>query len=280
MSNTRFIFGFHPITSRLRQNPDSIKEIYLDSERRDQRIRDLTKLAEASQIHLISCDQERLMSMAGGKRHQGVVANIDATKVYVDIDDVLSRTIESLIDLLDALHGRRVEVSDVRHFDLGRSFRLTEEETVAFMDRAHADEIIEAIQPTSGGVEVLANWEAAGDRVSLVTGRPPSTYEASRRWLSEHQIKHESLHHLDKWRRPEWNPGGLPSIEFQEIRAFEFDFAVEDSLDTAIRLVEEFDIPVALMDRPWNRSTEDVSTQTQSKLVRCTSWEEVDRAFA
>lgn len=89
MSNTRFIFGFHPITSRLRQNPDSIKEIYLDSERCDQRIRDLTKLAEASQIHLISCDQERLMSMAGGKRHQGVVANIDATKVYVDIDDVL-----------------------------------------------------------------------------------------------------------------------------------------------------------------------------------------------
>ncbi len=94
MSNTRFIFGFHPIISRLRQNPDSIKEIYLDSERRDQRIRDLIKLAEAAQIHLISCDQERLMSMTGGKRHQGVVANIDATKVYVDIDDVLDTLTE------------------------------------------------------------------------------------------------------------------------------------------------------------------------------------------
>lgn len=94
MSNTRFIFGFHPIISRLRQNPDSIKEIYFDSDRRDQRIRDLIKLAEASQVHLIACDQARLISMTGGKRHQGVVANIDVTKAYVDIDDILDTLIE------------------------------------------------------------------------------------------------------------------------------------------------------------------------------------------
>ena len=34
-------------------------------------------------------------------------------RVYVDIDDVLAHTIESLIDLLAEMHGRRVEVEDV-----------------------------------------------------------------------------------------------------------------------------------------------------------------------
>ncbi len=89
MSNTRLIFGFHAVISRLRQNPDSIKEIFLDANRRDQRIRDLIKLAESEKIRLITCDNTRLDSMAGSRRHQGVITNIDATRHHVDINDVL-----------------------------------------------------------------------------------------------------------------------------------------------------------------------------------------------
>ncbi len=69
MSNIRLIFGFHAVTSRLRQNPDSIKEIFLDSTRRDQRARDLTKMVETQNVRLILCDSARLASMAGGARH-------------------------------------------------------------------------------------------------------------------------------------------------------------------------------------------------------------------
>ena len=201
-------------------------------------------------------------------------------RVYVDIDDVLSQTIESLIELLDELHDRRVEVSDVLHFDLGRSFGLSVEQTIEFMDHAHADHRIESISPTAGGANVLTRWRETGTRVSLVTGRPPSTHAASRRWLAEHGIAHDALHHLDKWGRPGWNPQGLPAIDFEALHAFSFDFAVEDSLDTAVRLAEEFDLPVALMDRPWNRATETLPESTRAKLVRCFSWEEVDKTFA
>jgi 23S rRNA (guanosine2251-2'-O)-methyltransferase len=89
MSNIRLIFGFHAITSRLRQNPISVKEVFLDSTRRDQRARDLIKLTETKKIHLILCDGERLSAMSGGTRHQGVAANIDTTCNYIDIEDVL-----------------------------------------------------------------------------------------------------------------------------------------------------------------------------------------------
>ena len=200
--------------------------------------------------------------------------------IYVDIDDVLSQTIECLIDLLERLHDRRVDVADVLHFDLEKSFALDAREIGHFMDHAHSDEIIESIQPAAGAADVLDQWSESGDEVRLVTGRPPTTYEASRRWLETHGIRHVSLHHLDKWQRPDWNRDALPALRFDELADFGFDFAVEDSLDTAIRLVEEFEIPVALMDRPWNRDLSRLAPRTRSRLLRCHSWQEVEKAFA
>ncbi len=94
MSSTRLIFGFHAVTSRLRQNPDSIKEIYIDATRDDQRIRAFIKLAEDQNIRLIASEPQRMTGMAGNRRHQGVAATIDTTRSYVDINDVLDTLTE------------------------------------------------------------------------------------------------------------------------------------------------------------------------------------------
>ena len=100
MSNIRLIFGFHAIISRLRQNPSSVKEIFLDAGRRDQRARDLIKLTEAQKIHLILCDGVRLSAMSGGTSHQGVAANIDTTCNHIDIEDVLDTLTEPALFLV------------------------------------------------------------------------------------------------------------------------------------------------------------------------------------
>jgi len=200
-------------------------------------------------------------------------------RIYVDIDDVLSETIARLVDLLEHMHDRRVDPSEVEHFDLSRSFGLDANEIESFMERAHDDDVIESIEPTPGAADVLSQWQAAGDRVTLVTGRPPKTNAASRRWLEMHDLSHEALHHLDKWNRPGWNLTGLPSIRFDELSEFGFEFAVEDSLDTAVRLIEEFGIPVALMDRPWNRAVEPIAKKTRGLLIRCSNWLQVADAF-
>lgn len=100
MSQTRHIFGFHAIMSRLRQNPDSIKEIYIDSARHDHRARDLCKLAEIKNVRLILCDNTRLARIVGTLRHQGVVANITATQSYVAIEDILETLSEPALFLI------------------------------------------------------------------------------------------------------------------------------------------------------------------------------------
>jgi 23S rRNA (guanosine2251-2'-O)-methyltransferase len=104
VSGIRFIFGFHAILSRLRQNPDSIKDIFLDSARRDQRARDLMKSAESQNVRVIPCDQARLAAMAGTARHQGVAASIDASRSYIDIEDILDTLVEpALLLILDGI---------------------------------------------------------------------------------------------------------------------------------------------------------------------------------
>jgi uncharacterized HAD superfamily protein len=205
---------------------------------------------------------------------------VSKRRIYVDIDDVLAHTIARLLDLLEEVHDRRVDLEDVTQFDLKKSFGLEENEIESFMERGHESDFIESIAPIEGAIEVLSRWSAAGVHITLVTGRPPVTNAASRRWLETHDIQHHALHHLDKWNRPSWNREGLPSIGFTDIPALDFDFAVEDNLDTAVRLVEQFGIPVALMDRPWNRCLDSVARETRDSLVRCVGWSQVESAFA
>lgn len=89
MSGTRFIFGFHAITSRLRQNPGSIKEIIIDATRDDQRARSLMQLADNHKIRMVTSNSTKLTEITGSHRHQGVIANIDARQQQLDLDEIL-----------------------------------------------------------------------------------------------------------------------------------------------------------------------------------------------
>ena len=94
MSGNRIIFGFHAITSRLKQSPETIKEIYMDAARHDQRARDLMQLTQHQKMQVIACPAAKLDSLAGCDRHQGVVAVIDAVQRMIDLDDLLDNLTE------------------------------------------------------------------------------------------------------------------------------------------------------------------------------------------
>ena len=88
-SNTRLIHGFHPIMARLRHDPDSVKEIYLDNNRQDRRVKDLLRLAEQAGARVVQVENPRIEGMTPNARHQGVVARIDARQKAIHLDDVL-----------------------------------------------------------------------------------------------------------------------------------------------------------------------------------------------
>jgi len=89
MSQTSFIHGFHAIIAKLRHHPDAILEIFIDADRHDARARDLMRHAELQKVKIIPVDAKRLEGMAGGMRHQGVVARVSGTSRHITLDDVL-----------------------------------------------------------------------------------------------------------------------------------------------------------------------------------------------
>ncbi|MDO9114432.1 MAG: 23S rRNA (guanosine(2251)-2'-O)-methyltransferase RlmB [Polaromonas sp.] len=100
MSQSLLIYGFHAVTSRLRQDAGSVHEIYIDQGRHDQRSRDLLQLAEAHGVKTLLMPRQRLDGMAGDK-HQGVVAKVSAQAVLPHtLDAVLENLSESALLLV------------------------------------------------------------------------------------------------------------------------------------------------------------------------------------
>lgn len=91
MSDTRILFGFHAVLSRLRQHAASVQEILIDRDRVDARMKDLLKMAELSGVRTMEVERSRLDGMAGmNGRHQGVIARVVDTPIpYKDIHDIL-----------------------------------------------------------------------------------------------------------------------------------------------------------------------------------------------
>jgi 23S rRNA (guanosine2251-2'-O)-methyltransferase len=110
--------GFHAVTSRLRQKPDTVKEIYVDAERKDARAKELRELASRLKVRVISVDMKRLDGMSGGVRHQGVVAQAEALDMPKFIEDVLEGLTEPpLLLILDGVQdphnlGAALRVAD------------------------------------------------------------------------------------------------------------------------------------------------------------------------
>jgi uncharacterized HAD superfamily protein len=200
-------------------------------------------------------------------------------RIYVDIDDVLSHTAESLIDLLEVHHGRRVELEDFAHFDIGLSLGLNEEEATDFLHLAHQSDSIEGIRPVTGAAETLRAWGESGYEVALLTGRPPITDPSTRNWLLACDIHFESLGFVDKYGRGDTWDESIPSLSLDDVRAMEFCLAVEDSADMAIFLVDELGVDVVLIDRPWNRELPASSRRGRGTITRCHSWGEVGERF-
>jgi len=104
MKHARAIFGFHAVLARLRADPSSVIEIFLDAERDDARAKDLAALAETCKVKLMRVPTQRLDGFYGGGRHQGVVARIEDKGARASLDELLESLAEpALLLVLDGV---------------------------------------------------------------------------------------------------------------------------------------------------------------------------------
>ncbi len=99
----RVVFGFHAVLARLRADPKSVLEIFLDEGRNDARGKDLIAVAERSGVRLMRVPTKRLDGFYGGGRHQGVVARIAVRDLASDLNELLNRVEKPLLLVLDGI---------------------------------------------------------------------------------------------------------------------------------------------------------------------------------
>lgn len=87
----RVVFGFHAILARLRADPKSVVEIFLDETRHDGRIKDLAATAERAGVTVMKVPTKRLDGFYGGGRHQGVVARVEVKSLSHSLDEILEQ---------------------------------------------------------------------------------------------------------------------------------------------------------------------------------------------
>jgi 23S rRNA (guanosine2251-2'-O)-methyltransferase len=103
MKEPRVVFGFHAVLARLRSDPKSVVEIFLDESRNDARGRDLAAAAERAGVRLMRVPTKRLDGFYGGGRHQGVVARVEVRKVAEDLQDLLESVENPMLLVLDGV---------------------------------------------------------------------------------------------------------------------------------------------------------------------------------
>ena len=89
MSFPKVLFGFHAVGVRIKTAPSSIIDIYFESTRRDQRMRQFLDRAREAGVRLIEADGLRIAKMAGSHSHQGVVARVQELPSIRSIDELL-----------------------------------------------------------------------------------------------------------------------------------------------------------------------------------------------
>ena len=190
-------------------------------------------------------------------------------KIYVDYDDCLCETARNFSDLAVEMFGKNVPYEKIRYFELDKSFDLNEEQFVQFMSKGHEPDVLLSYEETPGASEVINEWLSEGHDVSIITGRPFSSYEPSRQWLDSHGLKDVKLYCLNKYGRDGFIKDSDFSLELEDYYRMKFDVAVEDS-PKAFRFFDHLpDLKVMVYDRPWNRECK----LPGDNYTRCAGWE-------
>ena len=104
----KVLFGFHAITVRLKTAQNSVREIYFDASRKDQRMQRFLERVNIAGVRLIEADKQRLENIAKSPKHQGVVAMVeDISMLANNLDDLLedleARNETPLLLILDSV---------------------------------------------------------------------------------------------------------------------------------------------------------------------------------
>jgi uncharacterized HAD superfamily protein len=195
------------------------------------------------------------------------------------MDDVLAETARSFLVLVEQEFGKRIPFEAIHSFDLGRSFGLNPQQLDRLMELVHLPDSLVSLAPVPGAVDALRTFADAGFQIAVVTGRPATARDTTRSWLDDNRVPYHHLFFVDKYGRGYPEDGPDSALTLDQLTQHQFSFAVEDSAEMAVFLASRMALPVALLDRPWNRDLPSVGPEAERRIQRFGDWYGVTRRF-
>jgi len=193
--------------------------------------------------------------------------------IYVDLDDVVCETCDSLVAFARKHFDRDIAVEEMFDYDLRKSFNFDEPTYRTFMKRFHANELVD-IPETPHACNVIRSWTAEGLNPVIVTGRPTYSNAATRQWLDEHGLADIRIVHVDKYAKL-FNDADDPLITpFSDLQNMGIQFAIDDAPNAIHKICELRLCPTAIFTRPWNRTYIPPDCDLPKHEVAC--WHTID----
>ncbi len=191
--------------------------------------------------------------------------------IYVDFDDCLCETARYFCTLIAELFGMDIPYEKIKYFNLQKSFSLTDAQYDKMMIHAHQAKELILYKETPDACRTVNGWIDGGHNVKIITGRPFSAYDASRKWLDAHGLERAELFCLNKYGRDNFINGSTFSLELDDYYKMNFDYAVEDS-PSAFKFFNHLpNLKVLVLDRPWNHNVE----LPGANYTRCPDWKKI-----
>lgn len=194
-------------------------------------------------------------------------------KIYIDFDDVISETGRYLSGLAKELFGIILPYERMMYFNLQQAFGLDGKQYDELLREGHVTERLLSIEETPSASDIINKWVDEGHEIFVITGRPFAAYEASRKWLDNHNLRRIPLFCVDKYGRENLISGSTYNLALDDLYKMNFEFAIEDSPSAFTHLLHFDHCRVAVFDRPWNKLT----VLPDENFKRCKGWMEIDR---
>lgn len=185
-------------------------------------------------------------------------------KIGIDIDNVISDSAPIYIEKFNSAFQTSVSLEVMKSYwftqkSTGVEQTKIEDFFTGWLSDIHFQSNLPVVEES---LPVIRKWLDRGYILHYVTARPPEAEKGTRFWLLKHHLMNDgsTLDHFNPQKYQTDSQYKKHKADILGINIF-----IEDSLE----IVNALDIPVLLIDKPWNRG------KTRRNVRRVKDWGEI-----
>ncbi|TWI57782.1 hypothetical protein [Halalkalibacter nanhaiisediminis] len=174
-------------------------------------------------------------------------------RMGLDIDGTVTAP-DTFVPYLNKHFNKTLTLDDIVEYDLTSILNITEQQFWEWMGE-HEGIIYEQAELAPDAEETLLQWTKHHELI-YITARREHLASITQNWFTNRSLPFDHIELVGK------------HDKLDAVREHKLDIFFEDKHDNAVAIAEEFNIPVILMDTPYNR------LPAPDNVIRAKNWVE------